>query len=170
MYLLKEFWTPPPCPFSCALHILCFLHTGDRVLESTLGEGDRVSLGDQPWRRGQGEFVRQTMKASDRGPLQSPPLPWPPGFPSPIFLDPVLQGCLTKLPCPHSPRVASDLSYCNSQGRAMLDNQHSYRGMLVTGELYTIHNIFKTMLIFAHENQEGGVGFKTPLIGKSLFF
>ena len=57
------------------------------------------------------------------------PCPWPPGFFSPNSPAPILQGCLLKLTHPHSPRVDSDLSYCNSQVRAKLDNSHGYWGM-----------------------------------------
>ena len=62
---------------------------GDRVFESTLGEGDRVSLEETTLEEGIGGVW------GDK--------PWRPGA-----------GGLSKLTCPHSPRVASDLSYYNS--------------------------------------------------------
>ena len=57
----------------------------------------------QPWRVGVGEFG-----GDPKGTL-------------PKLTCPAHQGCLLKLTCSHSPRVASDLTYCNSQVRAKLD-------------------------------------------------
>ena len=91
--------------------------------------GGWVSLERQPWRTGVGEFGEATPggEAPQRG--RRGPLP----LASRVCLlnspAPVLQGCLPKRTCPCSPRVASVLSYCNSQVRAKLDDQHDYRGM-----------------------------------------
>ena len=68
---------------------------GDRVFESTLGEGDRVSLGQTTLEEEIGEVWEiQTLEARGRGP------------PSP-FGGPGLQGLPPQTPLPPSSRVAS---------------------------------------------------------------
>ena len=51
---------------------------------------------------------------------------------------------------PACPRVVSDLSYCNSQARAKLDNRHGYRAFLVMFEtllyLCVVYALFNSLL------------------------
>ena len=86
-----------------------------------------------PWWGGQGKFGETNPGVGDMGvwgrqPLEARQKGLPMGdlFGPPA---PGHQGCLPKLTCPHSPRVASDLFYCNSQTRVKLDDWHSYRGV-----------------------------------------